>query len=123
MAKKLTIRRKAYRRKGYRRKDGTWVKGSKVKASTFQISDRGRPGRGPKSIQIQKEGALGGPGYTDQSVRDRHLALSRSMAQSGYATTMWRLNAIHSYGKRTMSPTKLRRLERDIAWLKKNRPR
>lgn len=46
---KITVKRKAYTRKAYTRKDGVKVKGSKVPATTFQIKDRGKKGRTPKS--------------------------------------------------------------------------
>lgn len=41
------------RRKGFTRKDGT-----KVKGATFLIADRGRPGRGPEIIEVEREGAM-----------------------------------------------------------------
>jgi hypothetical protein len=49
MGGKLTIHREAHKRKPYKRKSGVKVKGAEVKGSTFEIKDRGKPGRTPKS--------------------------------------------------------------------------
>jgi hypothetical protein len=105
----LTVNRKAYTRK-----DGT-----RVKATTYKIEDRGRRGRGPDTIKIRSEGALGGSGYTKKSATERHRLLRASVRESGYATTARRVSALRGLGKRTMTKTELMHLERDQRWLKR----
>ena len=88
-----------------------------VKSCTFKIKDRGRKGRGPETIKIKKEGALGGPGYTSKTAGQRHLALRRSVNRDGFATTSRRIAALRGLGKKTMSKKDLQVLERDQRWL------
>src|SRR5215210_379385 len=67
---KLTVRRKGHTRKAFTAKRGgkkVKVAKGQVKPSTFKISDRGKPGRGPKVIPPLEEGALGGSGFFDRS--------------------------------------------------------
>lgn len=115
---KITVRRKGYTRKAYTRKDGTRVKATRVKGSTFQIEDRGKPGRGPKTIQIKHKGALGGSGYAHKSATTRHRLLAASVRRDGYAETARRLNALRVFGSRTMSAETRRNLAADMKWLK-----
>ena len=117
--KKIRVRRKGYWRKAYTRSDGARVKKTWVPPTTFEIKDRGRPGRGPKTIKIKSEGALGGPGYAEKSAVKRHAALRRSVKRDGYARTARRLAAIRGLGKRTMSQHDRQIFERDQRWLKK----
>jgi hypothetical protein len=73
---KLTIRRKGHTRKAFtaKRAGGKKVKVAKarVKPSTFKISDRGKPGRGPKVVPPLEEGALGGPGFLIVQMMNRN---------------------------------------------------
>lgn len=117
--KKIKVHRKGYWRKGYVRKDGTRVKRTWVPSSTFLVADKGLPGRGPKTIRIRSEGALGGSGYAEKSLEKRHAALRRSVKRSGYARTARRLLAVRNLGVRTMSAHDRRVFEQDQAWLKK----
>lgn len=109
MAGKITVRRKAYTRK-----DGT-----RVKATTYKMKDRGAKGRGPKSIKIKKEGALGGAGYLKQSATERHKDLRRSVRSSSYATTARRVAALRGFLKRTGTKVERSKLESDQNWLRK----
>jgi len=45
---KLRVKRKAHKRKAYTRKGGVRVKASRVPATTFSVTDRGKPGRTPE---------------------------------------------------------------------------
>lgn len=116
--KKLKVRRKGYWRKAYTRSDGVRVKRTWVPATTFMVADRGKPGRGPKTIKIRSEGALGGPGYAEKSARARHAELRKSVRRDGYARTARRIAAIRGLGKRTMSRKDLQTFEADQKWLR-----
>lgn len=80
-------------REGYTRKDGT-----KVVATEYCIDDPGKPGRtsrgaksGPYSDEspwIQREGKLGGPGYTDKTQKERRKILDRCVKEYGYRSCL-----------------------------------
>ncbi len=80
-------------RKGYTRKDGT-----KVKGSTFCIEDQGKPGktsRGAKGGEyadeepwIEREGKLGGPGYTKRKQKDRRKILRKCVKDYDYRSCL-----------------------------------
>lgn len=80
-------------RKGYTRKDGTRVKGS-----TFCIEDQGKPGKtsrgakgGPYADEepwIEREGKLGGPGYTKKKQKDRRNILRSCVKKYDYRSCL-----------------------------------
>jgi hypothetical protein len=97
---KLTVHRKGYHRKAYTRKGGIHVKAAHVPPSTFEITDRGLPGRGKKLISV-KPGLLKKYGYsTHISAKARHKALEKADKAYG-STRLWKmLNAQVVYRKR-----------------------
>jgi hypothetical protein len=106
---KLTVRRK-----GYTRKDGT-----KVKASTFKITDRGKPGRGPKTlppISKSPKDSLGRYGYkVSLSFTKRKEALHDAIKGLGFRQVIARLNLIRNYSQSV--PENHVRLSRDVDYV------
>jgi hypothetical protein len=100
------------RRKGYTRADG-----SKVKGTSYCADDRGKPGRGPKTIPTPRKGALGGSGYTERSEQSRHRLLSKHVREYGYASTISSLQSRINLGRNTMSKRALRVFEKDKQWV------
>jgi hypothetical protein len=83
---KLTVRRKGYRRKAYTARRGgkkVRVGSSRVKPSTFQTSDRGKPGRGPKVVPPLEKGALGGPGFFNRPRDEQKQIVFRRAKKMG----------------------------------------
>ncbi len=117
--KKIRVKRKGHWRKAYTTSTGKRVSRKWIPPTTYMIADRGRPGRGPATIKIKKEGALGGPGYAEKSAARRHTLLRRSVRRSGYDTTAARIAAVRGLGKRTMSKHDLKIFARDQRWLKR----
>lgn len=102
------------RRVGYTTKRGT-----KVKATSYCAPDRGRPGRGPKTIPTPRKGALGGPGYTSKSATARHRLLNKHLRDHGYSSTISALQSRINLGKRTLSRSALKVFEDDKHWVQK----
>lgn len=100
------------RRKPYTRADGTRVAGA-----TYCAEDRGAPGRGPKVIEMEHEGSLGGPGYLKKSAKTRHGLLSKAVKKSGYQSVLGKLNALAVYGKREFTAAQKKKIEQDRDWL------
>lgn len=124
---KIKIDRKAYTRKGYTDKRGRKVKATKVPRASYCVADRGRPGvssfgaeqgrrKGTKPL-IQKEGKLGGPGYTKKPVATRRKLLSRCVKRDGYKSCLGRLQAVLLSTE--LKPAMRRTWEADKAWLVK----
>ena len=99
-------------RQGHTRSDGTRVRGT-----SYCANDRGKPGRGPKTIPTPRRGSLGGPGYTERSDVARHRLLNQHVATYGYASTISALQSRINLGRSTMSQRALRVFERDKRWL------
>lgn len=99
-------------RQGHRRKDGTAVKGA-----SYCAPDRGKPGKGPKTIPTPHRGSLGGPGYTERSDPARHRILNEHVAEYGYASTISALQSRINLGQRTMSKRALAVFSRDKKWV------
>jgi ribosomal 50S subunit-associated protein YjgA (DUF615 family) len=95
-------------RKAYTRKDGT-----RVKASTFNIKNRGKPGRGPKLFTL-KEGRLERFGYPEQG----RIALSMAVRSNSALTVFRRLQALATLTKRT-DPNRSRKYLLNRNWVKK----
>lgn len=124
---KVRIQRKAYTRKAYTDKRGRKVGKTRVPASSFCIEDQGRPGvrsfgakqgkrKGTKPL-IQKEGKLGGPGYTKKPVATRHRLLAKCVKRDGYKSCLGRLQAVLLSSE--LKPATRRTWEADKAWLVK----
>lgn len=79
------------RRRAYVRSDGTMVRGS-----TFNIKNRGKPGRGPKLFTLKK-GGLSNYGYPE----DGRKALKRAVKAESPLTIFRRLQALGILMKRT----------------------
>lgn len=102
-------------RRGYNTKAG-----KRVKPATFCATDRGRPGRGPKTIPTPRKGALGGPGYTIKTTEARHRLLRKHLREHGYASTIAALQSRINLGSRTMTRTALAVFEKDKRWVQKH---
>ncbi len=101
------------KRRGYTRA------GKRVKATTYCAPDRGRPGRGPKTIPTPRKGSLGGPGYTKKTAEARHRELRKHLRDHGYASTVAAIQSRINLGRRTMSARALRVFEADKKWLQR----
>jgi hypothetical protein len=111
MAKKITVRRKGYRRGAYTAKRGgkkIKVTKARVKPSTFKISDRGKPGRGPKVVPPLEEGALGGPGFFNRSNEEQEQIVFNRAKEMGERKVVGELRALQVFFK-TTDPQKSRR--------------
>ena len=102
---KISVRRKGYTRKAFTKKDGTQVKASRVPGSTFCVTDRGAPGKGPKVIPPLEPGKLGGPGYLKKSATERHKILDRCVKREGYRECLGHVQALSVFGKHTFKKT------------------
>jgi hypothetical protein len=108
---RLTISRKRYKRKAYTaRRGGKKVRVSKatVKPSTFKVSDRGKPGRGPKVVPPLEKGALGGPGFFSRSSDEQKQIVFRRAKKMGEKKVVGELRALQLFFK-TTDPRKSRR--------------
>ncbi len=111
---KLTVRRKGHTRKAFASKrdgkKGKTVKVAKtrVKPSTFKISDRGKPGRGPKVVPPLEEGALGGSGFFDRSNDEQEQIVFNRAKEVGERKVVGELRALQVFFK-TTDPQKSRR--------------
>lgn len=127
---KLTIRRKGFKRKASTTKRGGGKKRKKakvaktqVKPSTFKISDRGKPGRGPKVVPPLEEGALGGSGFFDRSDDEQEQIVFNRAKEVGERKAVGELRALQVFFK-TTDPQKSRRaleLSKKVAGSFKNR--
>jgi hypothetical protein len=112
---KLTIRRKGHVRKAFATKKRDDKKGKKVKVSktqvkpsTFKMSDRGKPGRGPKVVPPLEEGALGGPGFFDRSNDEQEQIVFSRAKEMGERKVVGELRALQVFFK-TTDPQKSKR--------------
>ena len=65
-----------------------------VKPSAFKISDRGKPGRGPKIVPPLEEGTLGGPGFFDRSNEEQEQIVFNRAKEMGERKVVGELRAI-----------------------------
>ena len=108
---KLIVRRKGYARKAYTaRRGGKKVRVSKatIKPSTFRISDRGKPGRGPKVVPPLEKGAFGGPGFFKRPTDEQKEIVFRRAKKLGERKVVGELRALQVFLK-TTDPRKSRR--------------
>ena len=109
---KLTIRRKGHTRKAFTAKRGggkkVKVTKARVRPSTFKISDRGKPGRGPKVVPPLEEGALGGPGFFNRSNNEQEQIVFNRAKEMGEKKVIGELRALQVFLKNT-DPQKSRR--------------
>jgi hypothetical protein len=108
---KLTIRRKGHTRKAFTAKrGGKKVKVAKapVKPSKIKISDRGKPGRGPKVVPPLEEGALGGSGFFNLSNEEQEQIVFNRAKERGERKVVGELRALQVFFK-TTDPQKSRR--------------
>jgi hypothetical protein len=111
---KLTIRRKGHTRKAFTTKRGgkkVKVAKARVKPSTLKISDRGKPGRGPKVVPPLKEGALGGPGFFDRSNDEQEQIVFNRAKEVGERKVVGELRALQVFFKTTDPQKSSRALE------------
>ena len=108
----------AKRNKRTKRKSTKGRKGSKRSIRDYSTacpvpSVKRRTAKGP---WIQREGKLGGPGYTERSDRERHHILNCSLDSFGYRSTLGSLLVLlrgKSVHKKVKDVVK-----KDIEWLK-----
>jgi len=116
--RKLRVHRKGFRVKPttYKRKGKTiHRKGYYVKPTTYMIKDRGKPGRGPKTITVKK-GKLH-PYSIRKPARVRHAILAKKVKRYG-ATSVYRaLNAQVIFRKR-IQPRQRQVFKADRDWVK-----
>ena len=108
---KLTIRRKRHTRKAFTTKRGgkkIKVSKARVKPSTFKISDRGKPGRGPRVVPPLKEGALGGPGFFNRLDEEQEQIVFNRAKEVGERKVVGELRALQVFFK-TTDPQKSKR--------------
>jgi hypothetical protein len=109
---KLTVHRKGHTRKAFtaKRSSGKKVKVAKarVKPSTFKISDRGKPGRGPKIVPPLEEGTLGGPGFFDRSNEEQEQIVFNRAKEMGERKIVGEMRTLQVLLKNT-DPQKSRR--------------
>ena len=112
---KLTIRRKGHVRKAFATKKRDDKKGKKVKvsktqvkSSTFKMSDRGKPGRGPKVVPPLEEGALGGAGFFDRSNDEQEQIVFNRAKEAGEKKGVGELRTFQVFFK-TTDPQKSKR--------------
>jgi hypothetical protein len=123
---KLTIRRKEHTRKAFTAKRAgkkAKVAKTRVKPSTFKISDRGKPGRGPRVVPPLEEGALGGPGFFDRSNDEQEQLVFNRAREMGERKVVGELRALQVFLK-TTDPQKSRRaleLSKNVAGSFKDR--
>jgi len=124
--RRIRIKREGYCVDPYTRKDGTRVKGYCTEPTSFLIQDPGRPGRDTRGAKagpykddrawIQREGKLGGPGYTRRSRSKRHALLDRCVGEYGYRSCQGSLQIILRNADVKADTRKV--VEEDLAWLK-----
>jgi hypothetical protein len=109
---KLTVRRKGHTRKAFTAKRGggkkVKVAKTRIKPSTFKISDRGKPGRGPKVVPPLKEGALGGSGFFNRSNDEQERIVFSRAKEIGERKVVGELRTLQVFLKNT-DPQKSRR--------------
>jgi hypothetical protein len=110
---KLTISRKGHTRKAFTAKRGggkkvVKVTKARVKPSTFKISDRGKPGRGPKVVPPLDEGALGGPGFFNRSEDEQEQIIFERAKEVGEKKVVGELRVLQVFFK-TTDPQKSKR--------------
>jgi hypothetical protein len=108
---KLIVRRKGYARKAYTARRGdkkVRVSKATIKPSTFRISDRGKPGRGPKVVPPLEKGAFGGPGFFKRPADEQKEIVFRRAKKLGERKVVGELRALQVFLK-TTDPRKSRR--------------
>lgn len=113
MPRRRSSRRRTIVRKGYWRQSRS---GRRTYVKPARITDRGKPGKGPKLLPKLKKGKMEQFGYDlHESAPRRHAAMRRSARRVGYAKTMQRVNALNVLMKREKEGAKPRA---DVRWLK-----
>lgn len=128
--KRIRIDRDPYCVEPYTKTDGTKVEGYCVPETTYTMEDPGKPGRrsrgakaGPFSASkgyepwIQREGKLGGPGYTEKPQKKRREILTKCVKQFGYRSCLGSVMVLLRNSEISKKTRKV--LESDKAWLMK----
>lgn len=121
----ILISRRGYRRGRYTRSDGVRVKATRVPAASFCVPDPGRKGRRARGAKkgpyrkeapwIQREGELGGPGFTKKSTPTRRRLMGKCVREYGYRSCLGKIMVLLKNSD--IKPTTRRVLEADKAWL------
>lgn len=119
---KITVHRKGYHRGPYTmHRDGKTihVKRHYVPPTTYQIKDRGKPGKGKDVIGPLKKGELSEHGYSiNKPARARRRALKKDMKEDSPQKTWHRLNAQVIFRKRKKGKN-YKKFKADRNWVKK----
>jgi hypothetical protein len=89
-----------------------------IKVSPSCITDRGKPGKGPKLIKMPKEdiGLLGKYGYNlHESHEKRIAALKKANKENSHLKVLRHVNALRTLQK--SNETLYNKLDKDMKWL------
>lgn len=100
-------------RQAYRTRAGQVVSGTCV-------TDRGRPGKGPKTLPQPRAGSLRGWKKT-MPAGTRRKVVGRIAREEGCGTALKRLNLLANFTKKT-SPETHRKARADMKWLRNSAP-
>jgi len=114
--KKLLVHRKGHHRDPYVRKDGTPVKGTWIPPTVFEIIDRGKPGKGPKIITLEKGEMF--PYNSTMNKTERRNILKTLINRDGATTIFRRLNALVVLNKRNTDSRAYKVFKADRDWVK-----
>jgi len=105
----VKVKPTVYRRKG---------KLVRRKGYTYRRIDVGKPGKGPKLIEIKEKGALRKHGYSvKKSEEARHRALSSAIKEYGALSVYRKLMAQYVFRKR-YDPRTAARFRADAEWVR-----
>lgn len=127
-ARRIRIDRDPYCVEPYTKTDGTEVEGYCVPGTSYTMPDPGKPGRrsrgakaGPFSASkgykpwIQREGKLGGPGYTERPQKQRREILAACVNEYGYRSCLGSVMVLMRNSEIAKKTRKV--LESDKKWL------
>ena len=107
----VKVKPTAYRRKG---------KLVKRKGYAYRRVDLGKPGKGPRLIEIKEKGALRRHGYSvKKSEEARHRALAKAIKEYGALSVYRKLNAQYVFRKR-YDPRTAAIFKSDAEWVRGN---
>ncbi len=77
------------------------------------------PKRKPVRIKATRPGKLGGPGYLTRPDVTRRKILRKCVRKYSYRSCVGSLVAMKVWGKRTFTVAQLRKIERDLLWMRR----
>lgn len=135
--KRVQIHRDAFCVEPYVKSDGTHVSGYCVPATTYTTEDKGTPGirsfgakSGPHASDkidpatgkpyaplIQREGKLGGKGYTQKPAKERQKILRKCVGEYGYRSCLGSIQVLLKSSE--IKPKTRKALQSDLKFLEK----